>query len=173
MQRKIVNTLFIAGCIIYAVFFIWNLVKVEQKIDTLKEIIAFQATLIEDQTQVNKKLRFFLSEAFDTEYVSQPVYTKKVTATAYTAREAETNSEPWITANGRPSRVGGLAVSRDLEVLGINLGDMVVIKGMGLFRVEDRMNKRFTNRIDILHANLKAARIFAKQELEIMWIGKS
>ncbi len=63
-----------------------------------------------------------------------------------------------------------IAVSRDLESIGVQLGDFVIIKGMGLFRVEDRMNKRWKRRIDILHGNPEAARIFAKREVEIMWL---
>jgi hypothetical protein len=44
---------------------------------------------------------------------------------------------------------------------------------MGLFRVEDRMNRRWENRVDILHANLKAARRFAKRTVEIRWVERS
>ena len=141
-------------------------VKVEHQLDPV--------TSVSDPRDAEiTKLKFFLSEAFRVEYTGQPMYTKKVTATAYTARAVECNSEPWVTASGRPSRVGGIAISRDLEALGLTLGDMVVIKGMGLFRIEDRMNKRWKNRIDILHAHLTAAKNFAKQELEIMWLGKA
>lgn len=116
--------------------------------------------------------------------VKQTVYTKTVTATAYTAREEECNGEPEMTASGRPSRVGAIAVSRDLEALGVNLGDLVIIKGMGSFivtRVEDRTGefKRkntdepvlLTNTIDILHANVKAAKIFGIGPEEIIWLG--
>jgi 3D (Asp-Asp-Asp) domain-containing protein len=71
-----------------------------------------------------------------------------------------------------PSRIGAIAVSQDLEALGLTFGTIVVIDGMGSFRVDDRMNRRWVNRIDILHANLKAARNFAKRDLTIRWVGR-
>ena len=132
-----------------------------------------QQGIINNQSQTIAALEDILSHAIGQEYRGQPFSTMAVTATAYTAREEECNSEPWITASGTPSRVGVIAVSRDMEKLGIRLGDLVIIKGMGLFRVEDRMNKRWSKRIDILHANLKAARKFAKRKVEIMWLDES
>lgn len=129
-----------------------------------------QAELQQCQAEVARKDRL-LSDAFSQDISDRPVYRKLVTATAYTAREAECDATPWFTASMEPSRVGVLAVSRDLEAVGLTLGKTVVIKGMGTFRIEDRMNKRWKNRIDILHANLEAARRFAKRDVEIIWIG--
>jgi len=132
-----------------------------------------QQGIIDNQGQTIAQLETILSHALGQEYPGQTFTSMTVTATAYTAREEECNSEPWITASGTPARVGVIAVSRDMEKRGIRLGDLVIIKGMGLFRVEDRMNKRWSNRIDILHANLKAARQFAKRQVEIMWINET
>jgi len=126
--------------------------------------------LIEAQAAKINQLKQIVSQAMLQEYSDQPLASLKVTATAYSAREKECNAQPWVTASGTPSRVGVIAVSRDLEELGVNLGDFVIVKGMGLFRVEDRMNKRWKKRIDILHANAEAARIFAKRKVEIMWL---
>jgi 3D (Asp-Asp-Asp) domain-containing protein len=133
------------------------------------EVIAGRNETIANQLRTIDQLEGILSYAFDQEYSGQAFKTMTVTATAYTAREEECNSEPWITASGTPSRVGVIAVSRDMEKLGIKLGDVIIIKGMGMFRVEDRMNKRWKNRVDILHANLQAAKLFAKRQVEIMW----
>ncbi len=132
-----------------------------------------QQNIIDMQNQAIAQLEGVISHALGQEYRGQPFNTLAVTATAYTAREEECNSQPWITASGTPSRVGVIAVSRDMEKLGIRLGDLVIIKGMGLFRVEDRMNKRWSKRVDILHANLKAARKFAKRKVEIMWLDET
>jgi len=126
--------------------------------------------LIEAQAAKIDQLKQIVSQAMLQEYSDQPLETLKVTATAYSARKEECNAQPWITASGTPSRVGVVAVSRDLEELGVQLGDFVIIKGMGLFRVEDRMNKRWRKRVDILHANVEAARRFAKRNVEIMWL---
>ena len=128
-----------------------------------------QILALEDE---NSRLRGIIGDAFDVDYEAEAVFSLVVTATAYTARAAECNSEPWVTSSGTPSRVGAIAISRNLEKLGIGLGDLVIIKGMGLFRVEDRMNARWTNRIDILHGNLEAAKLFGVTQVEIMWVDK-
>jgi hypothetical protein len=103
------------------------------------------------------RLEQIISDAFDSEFTTQTtVYSKTVTATA---------------------------VSRDLQVLGIRKGDMVIVKGMGLFKVEDltgfekRKNTAqpvpIVNTIDILHAHVKAAEIFGTGPVEIIWLGSS
>ena len=49
---------------------------------------------------------------------------------------------------------GGIAVSRDLEQHGFVFGTKVLVEGAGqldgIWTVEDRMNKRWTKRIDFL-----------------------
>jgi len=128
-------------------------------------------TLAVCQSQVERQADL-LHKAFGEPVGQRPLLTKKVIATAYTARAEECDGTPWFTASMTLSRVGVLAVSRDLEALGLTLGKTVIIKGMGLFRIEDRMNARWFNRVDILHANVEAARRFAKQDIEILWIGE-
>ena len=81
-----------------------------------------------------------------------------VTATVYNAVPDQTDSDPLITASlkqidpNNPQR--WIAVSRDLEELGITLGSMVCIDNAGEMNgewaVEDRMNRRWRRRIDFL-----------------------
>jgi len=81
-----------------------------------------------------------------------------VTATIYNAVPEQTDSDPLITASlkeidpNNPQR--WIAVSRDLEELGITLGSVVCIDNAGEMNgewaVEDRMNKRWRRRIDFL-----------------------
>lgn len=81
-----------------------------------------------------------------------------VTATIYNAVPEQTDSDPLITASlkeidpNNPQR--WIAVSRDLEDLGITLGSVVCIDNAGEMNgewaVEDRMNKRWRRRIDFL-----------------------
>lgn len=83
-----------------------------------------------------------------------------VVATIYHAVEGQTDSTPFITASGKhinPSDPGGhkwIAVSRDLEPMGYTFGAKVQVTGAGkmdgVYTVEDRMNKRWTKRIDFL-----------------------
>lgn len=81
-----------------------------------------------------------------------------VTATVYNAVPDQTDSDPLITASlkqidpNNPQR--WIAVSRDLEELGITLGSRVCIDNAGEMSgewvVEDRMNRRWRRRIDFL-----------------------
>lgn len=92
-------------------------------------------------------------------------YSIPVTASAYTARAQECDVTPEVTADMTPSRIGLLAVSRDLiEVMGFKFGDIVMLtdggESLGVFVIRDVMNARYTNRVDILHASAKAARLF-------------
>ena len=83
-----------------------------------------------------------------------------VTATIYHAVPAQTDSTPFITASNRvidKDNPGGhrwIAVSRDLEALGYTFGTRVCVENAGPMNgywiVQDRMNKRWTHRIDFL-----------------------
>ena len=84
-----------------------------------------------------------------------------VTATVYHAVIEQTDSTPFVTASMKqinPDNPAGhrwIAVSRDLEKLGYTFGAIVCIEGIstefdGDWTVQDRMNKRFSKRIDFL-----------------------
>ena len=127
---------------------------------------------IEKLSHKKERAEEFLFHVFDKPVINKPIYSLTVTATAYTARTEECDATPEYMASMKPSRIGAIAVSKDLEKKhGLTLGKKVFIKGFGLMRIEDRMNPRIKNRIDILHANLKAAKIFGKKEVTISWIG--
>ena len=78
----------------------------------------------------------------------------KVVATGYSSSVRETDSTPFITAANTPTRNGILALSRDLLThytpgAPFSFGDYVRIPGLGNFLVEDSMNARWDNRVDI------------------------
>jgi len=142
----------------------------EYKMNKVMESINEKIKCTEERIEKKSDL---LAKVFGIDVKDRPVYSMKVTATGYTARKEECDANPEITASGNPSRVGVIAVSRDLEYeLGLKMGDMILIPDMGLFRIEDRMNSRWKRRIDILHGNLKAAKLFGTKQVEIIWIGK-
>lgn len=90
---------------------------------------------------------------------------RKVTVTRYNPVESQCNSQPLITADMskislsklKRGEIRWIAVSRDLRKI-YKYGDVVEIKAKngdddsinGLYEVHDTMNKRFTDRIDIL-----------------------
>ena len=83
-----------------------------------------------------------------------------VTATVYHPVPEQTNSEYWITASGKeidtlnPIKHRWIAVSRDLESHGYTMGSEVMVSGAdqynGVWTIQDRMNKRWSKRIDFL-----------------------
>lgn len=86
-----------------------------------------------------------------------------VIATVYNAVPNQTDSTPLITASNKhidadnPGKHRWIAVSRDLEAYGFVFGAEVCVEQAGamngLWIVEDRMNRRFKNKIDFLVDN--------------------
>ena len=83
-----------------------------------------------------------------------------VTATIYHAVPEQCNADFLVTASGKhindsdPQGHRWIAVSRDLEKLGFVFGAKVCVENAdemnGIWTVQDRMNRRWTNRIDFL-----------------------
>ena len=99
-----------------------------------------------------------------------------LTATAYSSRPEETDSSPFVTAAGTRVRPGIVAVSRDLEAIGLVFGARVVLveatgPGCGksaraligkVLVVEDRMHRRKRRQIDVWMPTTEAARAFGR-----------
>ena len=96
-----------------------------------------------------------------------------VTATAYNSLPGQTQGDPTLTAWGIRLVPGmqAIAVSRDLIRLGLTKGVEVRIDGLpGTYIVVDKMNKRWTRRIDIyMDTNVKAAKEWGRREVTIRW----
>ena len=97
-----------------------------------------------------------------------------VTASAYTSSVGETDSTPNLAAWGDTLKPGmkSIAVSRDLIKLGLTHQQEVRIEGFdGKYTVLDKMNKRWTNKIDIyMGEDVEKANQWGKQEVVIYWI---
>lgn len=97
----------------------------------------------------------------------------EVTATAYNSVHAQTDAHPTITAYGIRLRPGMriVAVSRDLEALGLTEGVTLRIDGAdGEWRVGDRMNPRWKRRIDLyMGQDVDAARRWGVRRVWIRW----
>ena len=99
-----------------------------------------------------------------------PIYSFKVTVTAYTARECETDEDPEHTATMEQPIAGRTcAVSRDLMHW---LGGRVYIEGIGVRRVNDLMNERFSKRIDVFYGTVKEAKTLGKQTRTVSFLGR-
>jgi 3D (Asp-Asp-Asp) domain-containing protein len=90
-----------------------------------------------------------------------------VEATAYNSEVAQTDSTPSITASGTQTRVGVLAVSRDLLKL--------LPYGTTVYVVEDTMHPRWTRRLDFWMSahrdavtfGLRTGRLLVFEELRV------
>jgi len=94
--------------------------------------------------------------------------TAKVTITAYNAVPEQTDNTPCITADGT-----NVCLESDINVIAANwlpFGARVRIPaafGDTIFEVHDRMNQRYTNRIDVLMDSVPQAKQFGLQQLEV------
>lgn len=88
----------------------------------------------------------------------------KVTITAYNPVKSQTDDTPNITASNGIACDGIIALSRNLEKnYNFKFGDLITIYNIGVFKFEDRMNKRWKNRVDILMMKNKDAKKFGEQ----------
>ena len=98
----------------------------------------------------------------------------EVSASAYTSSAAETDATPTLAAWGDTLQPGmkAVAVSRDLLDLGLGHNKEIWIEGLpGTYKVLDKMNKRWTKKIDIYMGNdVEKAREWGKQTVTISWI---
>lgn len=84
---------------------------------------------------------------------------------AYTSRVQETDSTPFITASNTRVR-DGVVASNQLPI-GTRL-KMPELYGDKVFIVEDRMNTRYKNNVDIWMDDLSAARKFGRKTVKIV-----
>jgi 3D (Asp-Asp-Asp) domain-containing protein len=79
-----------------------------------------------------------------------------VKVSAYTLKECRHNQGK--TASGKQVKEGYIAISRDLErKYGLKFGDKVFISGIGEFEIQDRMNIRIKNCVDIYMTSYEKA----------------
>ncbi len=102
---------------------------------------------------------------------------REVTATAYNSVNSQTkDGDPTLTAWGDKLKPGmkAIAVSRDLIEDGLTHGTEVTIEGLpGTYKVMDKMNKRWEEKIDIYMGNdVKAAKEWGKRTVTISWVEK-
>ena len=91
------------------------------------------------------------------------VYMVPITLTAYEPSIYQTDTSPFITASNKQVRLGIVALSRDIEKkYNFKFGDVVLLENHGMFVFEDRMNKKWKNRIDIFMYN--GADLFGKRK---------
>ncbi|MFW9899878.1 MAG: hypothetical protein ACFFDY_01165 [Candidatus Thorarchaeota archaeon] len=96
-----------------------------------------------------------------------PVLCIKSKVTAYNSEVCQTDDTPHIAAWNNPVYDGMVAVSRDLEELGLGRGCKVYIDG-NEFVIDDRMHKRKRGQLDIWMKDRESAEKWGVQEKEVL-----
>jgi len=96
-----------------------------------------------------------------------------VIATGYSSTVDQTDSTPFITATNSQVRWGIVALSRDLlreftPGAPFGYGDRIQIPGVGVFVVEDTMNQRWRQRIDIWFPTRADAAMWGVQHVNLV-----
>ena len=94
----------------------------------------------------------------------EPTRVMSVSVTAYTSDPWETDSTPTVTASGTQVRHGVIAANFLPKGTFVRIPD---VYGDDIFVVEDRMNKRYNEKVDIWMEDKIEARQFGLQYLEI------
>lgn len=100
----------------------------------------------------------------DTLFFNKPAKVS-VVVTGYSSTHDQTDNTPFVTASGKRVRDGVIAANF------LKFGTKVQIPelfGEKVFIVEDRMARRFSNRVDIWFSDRATALKFGKQEAEII-----
>ncbi|MBI2096599.1 MAG: 3D domain-containing protein [Candidatus Sungbacteria bacterium] len=92
------------------------------------------------------------------------VEVRKVTVTAYSSSPDETDDTPHITAMGTATRHGVIAAN--FLPFGVKVR-IPKLFGDTVFTVEDRMHKRFQNRVDVWFPTKAEAKRFGLQLTEV------
>lgn len=129
----------------------------EANIESIPDLDTSPQGIITALTNLEKKI-----EKLSRHY--QPIYITYVTITAYTPSVNECDSDPQHTAIMTKPKPGTIAISRDLLEAGWTFGKRVWIKNHGVFVINDLMNKRYKNRIDIVMFDKNQAIQFGKRE---------
>lgn len=96
-----------------------------------------------------------------------PILIMNLTITAYNSDPKQTDSTPFIAAWGNEVYDGMVAVSRDLEKLGLKRGTKLLIDEEE-YTIDDRMHKRKEKQLDIWMENIEDAEQWGIQKKEII-----
>ncbi len=135
-------------------------VHTQAEVSTLRQELAQTKASAASRSLLLKEARI-LEKA-----LAQRQRVKQVTVTAYNPTVDQCDEDPYVAASMRRVRSGTIAVSRDLFSQGWVFGRKVRIEGLGIFEINDLMNKRFSNRVDVFMWDHDQAVAFGKQKIE-------
>ena len=136
-------------------------------ISTNKQTV-FETSLTTEAIQLQNNLATArtLLETICSFDILETTHYESVNVTCYTSDEKETDGTPFIDAVNSTVHPGLMAVSRDLDFL---VGKEVILKGYGLYVVNDVMDSRWEHRVDIWSGNWKQAIKHGVQRSTLIW----
>jgi 3D (Asp-Asp-Asp) domain-containing protein len=91
-----------------------------------------------------------------------------MTVTSYRSVPEQTDDSPFITSIGERTHKGGVAVSQDLLKSGVvKYGDIIYVEGYGFKIVNDTMNPRHKNHIDLWVENYAQEKAVGVRKLHV------
>ena len=92
--------------------------------------------------------------------------TRMLTVSAYNAHVDQCDDTPFITATGTRVRPGIVAVSPDMLEKGWTYGSLVAINDH-VYRIEDVMNSRYTDTMDIFMWSEEDAKAWGRRQIQV------
>lgn len=150
---------------------------IDDNIGFLKNTVGKDTTVEDIQKQEPVATPTLKTKSIKTASRINPVATLMVTASAYTSTPWQTDDSPFITANGEHVYWGGVAANIiDANGRNIPFGTKIMIPklfGDQIFTVNDRMNRRYKNNVDLWFPDIADAREFGRRTIEIVVIAKN
>lgn len=92
------------------------------------------------------------------------VFLGQLTITSYRSVPEATDSSPYVTSTGERVGSHGVAVSQDLlKSKKLKYGDWLYLEGVGFRKVNDCMNIRYKNRLDVWVPNYEKEKEFDRK----------
>lgn len=107
-----------------------------------------------------------------TELLIAALFIGNMTLTSYRSVKEQTDDSPYWTSIGERVNNHGVAVSQDLLESGkVRYGDLLYIEGQGFKVVNDCMNKRLKNSVDVWVETLPEEHAVGKRKAKV-WLIK-
>ncbi|MDD3006470.1 MAG: hypothetical protein PHX30_02720 [Candidatus Pacebacteria bacterium] len=141
----------------------------ERKTTSTQNVEVYSEFTLEKKVAVKKKIQVAVkapqSTAISSISSDNGISSRWVTVTAYSSTVDQCDASPFITASGTHVRDGVIATN--LLAFGTKV-KFPSMYGDKIFTVEDRMNKRFSNRADIWFSTREQAKQFGVRKLEMI-----
>lgn len=163
--------------IIMAILFIFAIIT-SIKINYKKDKTEPQTTKCSKEVIIKYPHYIYPNIKYDLQVIedsSEVIELNGITITSYNNEESQTDDTPHIMASNRMVYEGAIAISRDIkDKYKLKWGDFVLINSDRLYVIEDLMNERYKNQVDIFDFNKEWSKTinFKNQKIKIYKVNK-